>query len=197
MTIPPKELKLGDALTKPKPKGTKPEAISSELASGSSMSVPPVPPTPGFPGHGYPYPSPYMPYGPPPHASPWATGYGMHTSHAPPTNAMPSSDPPSEDIKDVALFLRISGWLHDLDSGPRGVDGHDFSAWADYFLERKYIRICDIADGLTPAELSKSSRMAEGTAKHLISYSEADTQTIQKREKKRIQVEKTHPHCYV
>jgi hypothetical protein len=121
----------------------------------------------------------------------------MHTSHAPPTNAMPSSDPPSEDIEDVTLFPRISGWLHDLDSGPRGVDGHDFSAWANYFSERKYIRICDIADGLTPTELSKSSGMAEGTAKRLISYSEADTQTIRNREKKRIQLEKTRPRRYV
>jgi hypothetical protein len=117
-------------------------------------------------------------------------------SHAPPTNAMPSSPAP-EDIEDVSLFPRISGWLHDLDSGPRGVDGHDFSAWADYFSERKYIRICDIADGLTPAELSKSSGMAEGTAKRLISYSEADTQTIRKKEKKRIQIEKTHPRRYI
>jgi len=103
----------------------------------------------------------------------------MHAtaSHAPPTNAMPSS-PLTEDIEDVTLFPRISGWLRELDDGPRGVDGHNFSAWVDHFAERKYIRICDIADGMSPSELSNSSGMAEGTAKRLISYAEADTQVI-------------------
>ena len=181
---------------KTKSKAAKPEGASSETASGS-LIVPPVPPTMGFPGYPYPY-APYAPYAPPPHMSPWGPGYGMHptASHAPPINAMPSS-PSTEDIEDVTLFPRISGWLRELDDGPRGVDGHNFSAWADHFAERKYIRICDIADGMSPSELSNSSGMAEGTAKRLISYAEADTQVIRKREKKRAQVEKAQPRHYV
>ena len=112
---------------KTKSKAAKPEGASSETASGSSI-VPPVPPTMGFPGYPYPYP-PYAPYVPPPQMSPWGPGYGMHpiASHAPPTNAMPSS-PSTEDIEDVTLFPRISGWFRELDDGPRGVDGHNFSA---------------------------------------------------------------------
>jgi len=119
----------------------------------------------------------------------------MHANHGP-TGAMPSSDPPMEDIEDVTLFPQISDWLHDLDAGRRGVDGHNFSAHVDYFAERKYIRICDIADDITPTELSTSSGMAEGTAKRLISYAEADTLVIRRKEKKRAHDKKARPRHY-
>lgn len=120
---------------KTKPKAAKPEVASLETASTAPPQA--LPPTMGFPG---PYPYPYAPYVPPPHMSPWGPGYGMHatTSHVPPTNATPSS-PLTEDIEDITLFPRISEWLCELDEGTRGADGHNFSAWAVYFAERKYI----------------------------------------------------------
>jgi len=77
------------------------------------------------------------------------------------------------------------------------VDGHNFSAWVVYFAEWKYIRICDIADGMSSSELSKGSGMAEGTAKCLVSYAEADTQLIRKKEKKRAQAQKALPRRYI
>ena len=80
----------------------------------------------------------------------------------------------------MLLSPRISQWLHDLDNGPHG-DGHNFSAWVEYFAEQKYMRICDITDGMSSLELSKSSGMAEGTAKCLVSYTEADTWAICKK----------------
>lgn len=184
-TNPPKELKIGDATTKSKQKAAKPEAVLPATASGT-------PPTHGFP---YAYP-PYMlpgPYGPPPpHGSHWAPRYGTHA----PTNTMPSSEPPTEDVEDVTLFPRISEWLRNLDDGRRGADGHNFSTFIGYFAEHKYIRISDIADGLTPADLTKGAGMAEGTAKRLISYAEADTLAIRKKEKKRVRDEKAHVHHY-
>jgi len=184
-TNPPKELKLGDMPIKAKAKATKAEAAPLE-------PQPPAPPTMGFPQGGYPY--PFTPYGPLSHMPPWGSGYGMHATAS--SSRLPPSSPSGEDIEDVTLFPRISQWLRDLDDGPRG-DGHNFSAWVDYFAERKYMRICDITDGMSSLELSKNSGMAEGTAKRLISYAEADTQVIRKREKRRAQVEKAQPRRYI
>jgi len=176
---------------KTKPKAAKPEAASLETASAAPPQA--LPPTIGFPG----YPYPYAPYAPPPHMSPWGPGYGTHatTSHVPPTKT-PSS-PLTEDIEDITLFPRISEWLHELDEGTRGADGHNFSEWVLYFAEWKYIRICDIADGMSSSELSKGSGMAEGTAKQLVSYAEANTQLIRKKEKKRAQAQKALPRRYI
>ena len=181
-TNPPKELKLSDMSIKAKAKAAKAEATPLELQ-------PPAPPTMGFLG----YPYPFTPYGPPSHMPPWGPGYGMHAIVS--SSKLPPSSPSAEDVEDVTLFPRISQWLHDLDNGPYG-DGHNFSAWVEYFAEQKYMRICDIADGMSSLELSKSSGMAEGTAKCLVSYTEADTWAICKREKRHAQVEKVQPRHY-
>lgn len=109
---------------------------------------------------------------------------------------MPSSEPPTEDVEDVTLFPQISEWLRNLDDGRHGADGHNFSTFIGYFTEHKYIWISDIADGLTPADLTKGARMAEGTAKCLISYAEADTLAIRKKEKKCVHDKKAHVHHY-
>ena len=135
-------------------------------------------------------PGPYEP--PPPHRSHWAPRYGTCA----PTNMMPSSEPPTEDVEDVTLFPQISEWLRNLDDGRHGADGHNFSTFIGYFTEHKYIWISDIADGLTPADLTKGARMAEGTAKCLISYAEADTLAIRKKEKKCVHDKKAHVHHY-
>ena len=170
---------------KTKAKATKAEATPLE-------PQPPAPLTMGFPQGGYPY--PFALYGPPSHMPPWGSGYGMHAPAS--SSRLPPSSPLGKDVEDITLFPRISQWLHDLDNGSRG-DDHNFSAWVEYFAERKYMRICDITDGMSSLELSKSSGMAEGTAKCLVSYAEADTQVIHKREKRRAQVEKAQPCRYI
>ena len=103
----------------------------------------------------------------------------------------------TEDIEDITLFPWISEWLHELDEGTRGADGHNFSEWVLYFAEQKYIRICDIVDGISSSELSKGSGMVEGTAKQLVSYAEADTQLIWKKEKKHAQAQRALPRHYI
>ena len=50
---------------------------------------------------------------------------------------------------------------------------------------------------MSSSELSKGSGMAEGTVKCLVSYVEADTQLIQKKEKKGAQEQKALPRCYI
>ena len=50
---------------------------------------------------------------------------------------------------------------------------------------------------MSSSELSKGSGMAEGTAKQLVSYAEANTQLIRKKEKKRAQAQKALPRRYI
>jgi len=50
---------------------------------------------------------------------------------------------------------------------------------------------------MSSSELSKGSGMAEGMAKRLVSYVEADTQLIRKKEKKHAQAQKALPRRYI
>ena len=98
---------------------------------------------------------------------------------------IPSSDPPEEFGEDVTLFPRLSQWLVELDEGPRGADGHNFSQFVHGFEQEKYFRICDVADLSVGDVCGILTGIAQGTASKLVSYAKQDTELIRKKEKRR------------
>ncbi|KAJ7734894.1 hypothetical protein B0H14DRAFT_3516988 [Mycena olivaceomarginata] len=128
---------------------------------------------------------PGLPYGMPPFAPWWMNTYQMP---APPPKSrydnIPSSDP-IEDVEDVTLFPRITPWLRELDNGPRGHDGHDFSQFAPEFEREKYMRVVDLMDLNVGRLTALAPEMAHGTASKLLSYASQDVECIRRKEMKR------------
>jgi hypothetical protein len=190
-TVPPKSLKIGDK--KPEPKA--PKNPATDLTSQQTINPFATPAAMAYP-YGF-NPPPYM-YPPHPGMPPIMPGYsppypsGSHHYDSPRyrqsyhrDDHLPSSDPP-EQIEDVSQFPLITDWLHSLDNGSRGADGHNFSQFISFFERHKYIRICDIADNLSASALSsKCEGIADGTAQNIVSYAKVDTKNIRRREAKR------------
>ncbi|KAJ7749360.1 hypothetical protein B0H14DRAFT_3513627 [Mycena olivaceomarginata] len=113
---------------------------------------------------------PGLPYGMPPFAPWWMSSY--QTPAPPPKSRydnIPSSDP-IEDVEDVTLFPRITPWLQELDNGPRGHDGHNFSQFAAEFEREKYMCVIDLMDLNAGRLTALAPKMAHGTASKLLSY---------------------------
>lgn len=198
-TQPPHQLKLGNqkpdskktASTQSGPSGQETaQSTPHGLQTLPSMLSPTIVP-PLYPNYGY---NPFVyhpPVIPPPSFPPpgYASSSTHHHSHYygsgyPYQDNIPSSDLP-EEVEDVTLFPHISDWLSQLDIGPRGVDGLNFTQFSAFFEQLKYIHICDIADNMTAETLlAKCDYIAEGTAQKIFSYAKLDTQTIHWKEEK-------------
>ncbi|KAJ7824659.1 hypothetical protein B0H13DRAFT_2290928 [Mycena leptocephala] len=173
-TNPPPKLKLNEPA--PAPSQAAPvlaaPAANAVMPAMHPYGVPPYTPWPGWPMPGGPYQTPV------PHPKPRY-------------DDAPSSDP-VEEVEDVTLFPRLSAWLQDLDSGPRGQDGHQFTEFAADLEREKYMRIVDLVDLETSDLRALIPEMAHGTATKLLSYAEKDVALIRRKEKKRARREYNH-----
>jgi len=187
-TVPPTGLKIGDK--KPEPK-----TPVAKMDPTAQSFVTPTIHTPSMPGPYHPYMYPYHMYPPPPHM-PLYTPSRYHSLGGGRYHDIPSSDPP-EEVEDVTIFPRISDWLLQLDNSPHGADGHNFVQFAEFFQQHKYFHICDIAESITSQTLvTKCEGMADGTASKIVSYAQADTKSIRRKEEKRTKNSKNHPTYY-
>jgi hypothetical protein len=96
-------------------------------------------------------------------------------------DSYPSSD--VDDIEDPTLFPRVRDWLEALEQGPLGQDGHQFARHADALLSQGYIRVSQLADEMTVAEmLTHCSGLLEGTAKVILKQAAKDVARIRRHE---------------
>lgn len=79
------------------------------------------------------------------------------------------------------MFPLLSVWLPELDSGRRGVDGHDFGSYAGYFTAEKYFRVCDITNLSVKDIMTICHGMARGTADKLLQYANKDVMVIRRK----------------
>jgi hypothetical protein len=117
----------------------------------------------------------------PPFALWWMSSY---QTPAPPQKSRYNNIPNSDPIEDVTLFPRITPWLQELDNGPRGHDGHDFSQFAAEFEWEKYMRVIDLMDLNVGRLTALAPEMAHGTASKLLSYASQDVECIRHKEMK-------------
>jgi hypothetical protein len=171
--------------TGPRP-GTPPQAAVVTGAPGATSQYPqfPYPPFPPY----YPYPTGplYSPPGPSHQHYGNAYNQGSH-------GANPSSE--EDDIEDPTLFPQVRDWLERLNEGPLGVNGHNFAQYAENISGQGYIRILQLADTVTAADLLKHCPgLVKGTAKLMLKQACTDVAKICKQEKKeRMEAKK---QCY-
>ncbi|KAJ7764059.1 hypothetical protein B0H14DRAFT_3510513 [Mycena olivaceomarginata] len=137
---------------------------------------------------------PGLPYGMSPFTPWWMNTY---KTPAPPPKSrydnIPSSDP-IKDVEDVTLFPRITPWLRELDNGPRGHDGHNFSQFAPEFEQEKYMCVVDLMDLNVGRLTALAPEMAHGTASKLLSYASQDVERIRRKEMK---LARRENNCYL
>ncbi|KAJ7463643.1 hypothetical protein FB451DRAFT_1265104 [Mycena latifolia] len=174
-TTPPPKLQVGGNKPAASAKAAPPAVPASLAASG------PINAMHGMPPFGYPpFPWQWPPFQTPPQPS-TMNRHGRYDD-------MPSSDPP-EMAEDSRLFPRIGNWLPELDEGPRGADGHNFSQYAPDFDREKYIRIVDLESLKINDLKTLIPEMAHGTAAKMLAYATTDIGLIRKRERKRLRME--------
>ncbi|KAF8508910.1 hypothetical protein JB92DRAFT_2950311 [Gautieria morchelliformis] len=131
---------------------------------------------------------PYHYWAPPP-PPPYYGHYPQTPRSEPRTSAQtprtwesnPSSD--LEEIEDPTLFPRVEEWLAKLEQGPLGQDGHVFMPHALPLRGQGYIRISQLADGLTvPEMLTHCPGLVEGTAKVILKQAAKEVAKIRKHE---------------
>jgi hypothetical protein len=61
-------------------------------------------------------------------------------------NCGAASDSTFHILRNPTLFPMIEDWLHGLDAGSCGVDGHNFAQYASNFNEHGFKRISEIAN---------------------------------------------------
>lgn len=128
-----------------------------------------------------------------------------HYYHYPPPDQqtsrlnIPSSDP-AEDLEDPTIFPRIGSWLQDLDQGPRGSDGHEFTQFAANFTDRGYVRIFQLADKdtMTVATIMDiCPGIKDGTAALILKYAWVDVARVRKNESHRLREIQLQPKRYI
>lgn len=107
----------------------------------------------------------------------------------------PSSDPIKE-IEKPSLFPRVSSWLQELDNGPRGTDGHNFSQCLQVLDTNMFTRISQL-DSMANSELvGLCPGLPAGTAALLLQYARTDCLKIRKLEARRTRQAKHTPKHY-
>ena len=108
---------------------------------------------------------------------------------------MPSSDPINE-LDDPTLFPWVTSWLLDLDNGPRGADGHNFSQCALTLETNMFTRILQL-EAMSNQELrALCPSIPAGTASLLLQYARGECNSIQKKESRRQHEARLEPRCY-
>jgi hypothetical protein len=108
---------------------------------------------------------------------------------------MPSSDPP--ELDDLTLFPRVAAWLHELDGGPRGTDGHNFAQYGEPLEQKMFKRIFQL-ESLTEDKLvAICDSMALGTATLILRYARHECGKIRKAEAKRLREARLQPKHYL
>ena len=109
---------------------------------------------------------------------------------------MPSSDP-VDDLDDPTIFPRTTAWLQELDGGPRGADGHNFTQYAEQ-LERNMFTCMFQLETLTEEKLlSICTSMVAGTASLILQYARKDCVKIRKKEAQRQREARLLPKQYI
>jgi len=85
---------------------------------------------PDYPLNHLPAPSQFMPHGP----YPYPGSFPYYSQHIGPAKQLPIED---LAVNDLTLFPIISNWLPGLDHGPRGINGHNFAQYVQYFDDNK------------------------------------------------------------
>ncbi|KAF7337736.1 hypothetical protein MSAN_02247200 [Mycena sanguinolenta] len=164
---------------------TPPVQLGLNIQSGSKAAAPsrrkqdPPPPPAQFP---FPYP-PYhhYPFFPPP-------GHGPYpgAAYPPPPPLPPVSPPPppvqsklrrtpsAEAYDDPTIYPKISEWLLDLDTSPRGEDGDQFRQYADAFANEGFKRIVELQDKTEDILRRICPGMTTGIAGKLMKYVQID-----------------------
>ncbi|KAJ6481486.1 hypothetical protein C8R47DRAFT_589375 [Mycena vitilis] len=177
-TEPPPKLQVG---------GNKKAA--TKAAAPVTPAAPAAPPVPmsGLHMHGMP-PPPYgypgYPWQPP---APW--GFQTPTPSVNRGRYEDALSSPPQVIEDNRLFPRMTTWLEDLDSGPRGTDGHSFTQFVGDFEKERYLRVVDLVTLSIEEVIKAAPEMPQGTAAKILAYAKSDVEAIRKRERKRARKE--------
>jgi len=171
---PPRQLRIEDLNPNAPMTFRSTKKKDSEPADSQSTPQYPSVPPPWYPFMGYPGP----PFG----------GSGRSN--------MPSSDP-IDELDDPTLFPRVVTWLHDLDNGPRGMDGHNFSQCAVALETNMFTRILQL-EMMSNQELQAlCPSMPAGTTSLLLQYARRDCNNIRKKESRRQREVRLQPKRYV
>ncbi|KAJ6472761.1 hypothetical protein C8R47DRAFT_1295626 [Mycena vitilis] len=120
------------------------------------------------------------------------SGLHMHGMPPPPVNRGRYEDAlssPPQVIEDNRLLPRMTTWLEDLDSGPRGTDGHSFTQFVGDFEKERYLRVVDLVTLSIEEVIKAAPEMPQGTAAKILAYAKSDVEVIRKRERKRARKE--------
>lgn len=141
--------------------------------------------------------TPLQQYPPPPWFSSPYMGYHPYETPGHSRNGpdIPSSDP-IEETEDPTLFPRVSLWLRDLDGGPRGTDGHNFSQCQQVLDANMFTRISQLDSMVNSELIGLCPGLPAGTAGLLLQYARADCSKIRKMETRRIRQAKHTPKHY-
>ncbi|KAJ7210315.1 hypothetical protein B0H12DRAFT_1157557 [Mycena haematopus] len=141
-----------------------------------------------------PFPYPYPPYTPYPFYP--AAGHGPYPGAAyppPPPSQAPVPSPPAstkskfrktpsvETYDDPTIYPKISEWLLELDTGPRGEDSDHFLQYADTFTSHGFKRIVELQDKTEDALRLICPGMSMGVSGKLVKYVQVDCRKARKR----------------
>ncbi|KAJ7239617.1 hypothetical protein B0H12DRAFT_1136011 [Mycena haematopus] len=141
-----------------------------------------------------PFPYPYPPYTPYPFYP--TAGHGPYPGAAyppPPPPQAPVPSPPAstkskfrktpsvESYDDPTIYPKISEWLLELDTSPRGEDSDHFLQYADAFASHGFKRIVELQDKTEDALRLICTGMSMGVSGKLVKYVQADCRKARKR----------------
>jgi hypothetical protein len=191
---PPAQLKVEDAppRTRAAPAPTTQPESGNQAAAAAPTGLgsptgqqPPIPTIhpPYVHAYGQPFP-PFLPYAP--SFAPFVpTPRTIRTMLGGMTGSQPGNTDSFDTGDDPTIYPRTGDWVRSLDAGNRGVDGQNFTQYADLLEAAGYIRIDQIAD---EAKHDSGARdlttvcetMPLGIAKLLIKYAMKDCETVMK-----------------
>ena len=172
-TIPPRQLRIEDA----HPEGTKPIRTTKK----------PDPPKP--------------------QSTPLSSGSRHHSQwHSPGIAVTPyqhrrwlemASSDLAEQLDDPTLFPRVIAWLQELDSGPRGADGHNFAQYGELLEQKMFKRVFQLESLTDDKLMTVCDTMAPGTATLILQYACKDCGKIRKKEIQRFREARLQPKWYL
>jgi hypothetical protein len=104
---------------------------------------------------------------------------------------------PSSDIDDPTSFPHTNNWLHELDAGNRGIDGHNFTQYANILTENMFMRISQLENMPKEDLLRLCPSMPAGTAPLVLGYARKDCGVIRKNEMQRLRQARLEPKRYL
>jgi hypothetical protein len=102
----------------------------------------------------------------------------------------------AEDIDDPTLFPRVTEWLHNLDCGPHGADGHKCHQYGAILEGNMFVHISHL-ENLTKDELiAICTGMPLGTASLIQECARKECNRIRMKEQKRYHQAQLEPKRY-